>query len=403
MRGLIIWRGPFGDVEIELHPAAIDAKAADASQRELGQLARDWKYRDPEARRVVSAIRARLRFLGASALLHCASVDLDFGSPRADALSEELLAAGRAGTLIARRRKTPSVIVRLEGAEEPLLGPDSRGEAGPTSKSWIGLVLVDQDGAPVPNRPYRVVKPDATPQDGTLDSHGTAMVRDLDPGNCQIWCPYVEPHPETSYTVQPGDHISGIAQSFGFDDYSLVWNDPGNADLASQRNDPHVLQPGDSLAIPKVQAQAPANKPTGAKHTFTIQRSPLKLRLRLVDLAAKPVSGAQVTVSGNALTTDGDGVVELTIDKNAKDAPLDTPSSQEVDLTVGGLNPSEDTTVAGYKARLFNLGFLWDPTVADADDEMIIAVQDFQAQHQLPVTGELDDATTTQLLQAYGC
>jgi hypothetical protein len=33
-------------------------------------------------------------------------------------------------------------------------------------------------------------------------------------------------------------------------------------------------------------------------------------------------------------------------------------------LAVGAINPADDTTDAGYKARLFNLGFLWDPSVS---------------------------------------
>jgi hypothetical protein len=74
-----------------------------------------------------------------------------------------------------------------------------------------------------------------------------------------------------------------------------------------------------------------------------------------------------------------------------------------VDLVVGGLNPSDDTSVAGYKARLYNMGFLWDPTVPDSDDEMLIALQDFQAQYSLTISGQLDDATKAQLVQTHGC
>ena len=259
------------------------------------------------------------------------------------------------------------------------------------------LVLVDQTGTPVPNRPYRVIKPDGTTVDGTLDSNGAAMLKDLDPGNC-----YVEPRAAATYEVKPGDHISGIAQTFGFDDYNDVWTHPDNADLAAQRTDPHVLQPGDTLAIPEVKAAPAANKPTSAKHPFQIKQSPLKLRLTLLDLQAKAISGAQITVAGASLTTDGNGLVEATIDKTAKDATLDS-SGTEVDLAPGGLNPSDDPTDAGYKARLYNLGFLWDDTVDDADDEMVIALQDFQAQYSLQVSGQLDDATKAQLLQVYGC
>jgi len=151
-----------------------------------------------------------------------------------------------------------------------------------------------------------------------------------------------------------------------------------------------------------VKAQPAANKPTSAKHPFQIQRSPLKLRLTLLDLSAKPMASAQVSVSGASLTTDGNGLVEATVDKSAKDATLDDALGNEVDLALGGLNPSDDVSDAGYKARLYNMGFLWDATVDDTSDEMLIALQDFQAQYSLPVNGQLDDATKAQLLQTYG-
>jgi peptidoglycan hydrolase-like protein with peptidoglycan-binding domain len=34
---------------------------------------------------------------------------------------------------------------------------------------------------------------------------------------------------------------------------------------------------------------------------------------------------------------------------------------------------------------------------------MLIALQDFQAQYKLTVSGQLDDATKAQLLQVHGC
>jgi nucleoid-associated protein YgaU len=394
-------RRPFGDIEIELHPASVDAVVRDASLLELRQLVNDFKVREPEARRAVLELYARMRGQAAS-VSRSEAYGLDTGSLRVDAIGEELLFAGRTGVVVARRREMRTVVVPLDTPSEAVLGPDSSQDLAADTKSWVGLTLVDQTGTPVPNRPYRVINPDGTTVDGLLDSNGAAMLKGLDPGNCQIWCPYVEPHPPTTYAVQQGDHLSGVAESFGFDDYSTVWNDPGNADLQSQRSDPHVLQPGDALTIPEVKAQPAANKPTGAKHPFTIQRSPLKLRLTLLDLSAKPMASAQVTVAGTALTTDGNGLVEATVDKSTTDATLDS-GGDEIDLALGGLNPSDDTSDAGYKARLFNMGFLWDPTVDDTDVEMVIALQDFQAQYSLTVSGQLDDATKAQLLQSHGC
>ena len=332
------------------------------------------------------------------------SVSHDFaaGPSRAASIGDEILDAARAGVIVARRVRERSALVPIDAPAEEVLGPDPSKDAAPRSKTWIGVVLVDQDGTPVPGRAYRIIMPDRATADGVLDSNGAAMIRDLDPGNCQIWCPYVEPRGATSYEVKPGDHVSGIAQSFGFEDFNDLWGHPENAKLAAMRTDPHVLQPGDTLAIPEVKAAPAANKPTSAKHKFQIKRSPLKLRLTLLDLNAKAISAAPVTVAGTSLTTDGNGLVEAAVDKSARDATL-ASSGSEVDLVPGGLNPSDDPTDAGYKARLYNLGFLWDDAVDDADDEMVIALQDFQAQYSLQVSGQLDGATKAQLLQVYGC
>lgn len=77
-----VWtvRGPFGDVEIELDPVSVDAASDEASLRELRRLVYAFKYRDPEARRVVLAVHARL--LGPR---RGHVDDLDTGSPRAAA------------------------------------------------------------------------------------------------------------------------------------------------------------------------------------------------------------------------------------------------------------------------------------------------------------------------------
>lgn len=71
----------------------------------------------------------------------------------------------------------------------------------------------------------------------------------------------------TMYTVKQGDYLSAIADQFGFADYTTIWNDPNNADLKSQRQNPNVLYPGDQLYIPD-KTQGSYQKPTDQKHVF---------------------------------------------------------------------------------------------------------------------------------------
>ena len=106
-----------------------------------------------------------------------------------------------------------------------------------------------------------------------------------------------------------------------------------------------------------------------------------------------------MTVAGTAVTSDDDGMVETEVTTGASDVTITLPSG-DIGLNVGSLDPATDD---GWKTRLFNMGFLWDPSVDDSDDEMIIALQDFQAQYQVPVSGQPDDATKAKLVEVYGC
>jgi peptidoglycan hydrolase-like protein with peptidoglycan-binding domain len=139
-----IWRvrRPFGDIEIELHPGSVDAAGREASVRELRHLVYDFKYREREARRAVSEVCARLQGLTRSASPR-ELAELDTGSPRADAIGEELLGAARAGVIVVRRREMRSVVVPLDAPSEAALGPDS------STKHVYKIRVVDDTGAPV--------------------------------------------------------------------------------------------------------------------------------------------------------------------------------------------------------------------------------------------------------------
>jgi hypothetical protein len=56
-------------------------------------------------------------------------------------------------------------------------------------KTWVGIRLRDEDGNPVPDERYRVVLPDGSVQEGTLNSKGEASFYEIDPGDCQITFP----------------------------------------------------------------------------------------------------------------------------------------------------------------------------------------------------------------------
>jgi hypothetical protein len=382
-------RGWLDDVEIELHPGPFDPEAARRSRTELTRMLEGLGYA-PGVRRVLLEVHARLGGLPARG----------FPDEEPPSLLADLADDATLGRLVVRRIERP----RVAGSAAPETEPKLRLLPEPPpqpQKSWIGIALVDQNGTPVPSRAYRIVGPDGTVFQGNLGADGTATLKDIDEGPYRISCPYVPSHDVVSYSVQEGDHTSGIAQNFGFDDYTTVWNDPGNADLQSERDNPHVLAAGDEVRVPALR-ELPVTKYAGDQYAFTIQISPLKLRLQMLDLLGNPITGSQVTVGDKPFTTDGNGLVEVPVDKTAQDVSAELSDDEQLDMALGALGPADDDSDAGWKARLYNLGYLWDPTVDDGDDEVVVALQDFQAQYGLPVSGQLDDATKAQLVRVYG-
>ena len=56
--------------------------------------------------------------------------------------------------------------------------------------SWIEIVMVDENGDPVPGMAYSITLPDGqTVAEGSLDDKGFARVDGIDPGTCQITFP----------------------------------------------------------------------------------------------------------------------------------------------------------------------------------------------------------------------
>src|SRR3954452_2305780 len=114
-----------------------------------------------------------------------------------------------------------------------------------------------------------------------------------------------------TYTVQQGDHMSGIAEQFGFQQMETVWNHPNNAELKQLRKDPHILFPGDQVFIP-APAQKSAPAPTTKLSLFGITITFLHLNLKLQDNNADPIANkpVKIAVEGNIIpppSTDGDG------------------------------------------------------------------------------------------------
>jgi len=213
-----------------------------------------------------------------------------------------------------------------------------------------------------------------------------------------------------SYTVKQGDHLSSIAKDFGFSDYNTIWNDPGNADLKTLRENPNVLFPGDVLVIPEKVPRVEA-KGTEVRHQFVKHKPVLKLRLVLEDLFEMPIANADCDLLLDSdtfhVTSDGDGHIEHEIKHETKGGmllikdPQTAFNGQAIPIKIGFLDPVEE--LSGQLARLDNLGYFPGDGSPEHADDFKSAVEEFQCDNELPIDGVCGPGTQAKLKQVHGC
>lgn len=62
----------------------------------------------------------------------------------------------------------------------------------PSNVSWIGLVLVDEDGQPLAGEAFEIRLPDQSIRRGRLDEHGAARFDGITPGTASICFPDID-------------------------------------------------------------------------------------------------------------------------------------------------------------------------------------------------------------------
>lgn len=208
-----------------------------------------------------------------------------------------------------------------------------------------------------------------------------------------------------SHIVKQGEHLASIAAKYGFQNYQTIWNDGSNSGLRANRSNPHVLMPGDVVQIPDKQDKN-EKRAAGKTYFFKLSRKQIKFRLVIRDFDNQPIPNVpcQLTLSGAtySLTSNGDGLVEQTISSDAVDGVLKIPSMGiERAVHVGHLDPSQEDS--GWAARLRNLGYWHEEQVSDNNRLQANAVEEFQCDHGMRVTGLLDDATKAKIQEIHGC
>jgi hypothetical protein len=210
------------------------------------------------------------------------------------------------------------------------------------------------------------------------------------------------------HVVKQGEHLTQIADQYGFRNFETIWNHPGNAGLKASRSSPNVLLPGDTLEIPDKSDKKTA-VPTTQKHRFQLADNRLSLRLALRDFDNQPLANTkcELRITGGPtvqLTTDGEGKIQTQIPVTAKEATLVftdplVPFDLSVPIKIGHLDPVD--AVSGQKARLSNLGYITRP-LEEVDDVVFArTVQEFQCDLGLKVTGVCDAATQSKLRELH--
>jgi hypothetical protein len=235
------------------------------------------------------------------------------------------------------------------------------------------------------------------------------------------------------HTVKQGEHLSHIAALYGFSDYKAIWDFGDNAELRKKRKDPHILAPGDVVAIPDPR-QKTVSKPAGTTNRFKLATVVLQLRVKMIDRWDHALHDApcwfridDTDDKGNRKApiavyklTDPKGLFEFSVTRTAVEGELEVQPSAEsekvqrrkekFDVLVGGLDPV--TTDNGLRARLNNLGY-YAGLIEGFDDreQLRWALEEFQFDHGIkPQNGDLVDdknlakiaATRKKLVEVHG-
>ena len=56
-------------------------------------------------------------------------------------------------------------------------------------KSWIEIEMLGEDDKPIPGEKYKIILPDDTVAQGTLDEKGFARIEGIEPGTCKVSFP----------------------------------------------------------------------------------------------------------------------------------------------------------------------------------------------------------------------
>lgn len=222
---------------------------------------------------------------------------------------------------------------------------------------------------------------------------------------------------DVMYEVKSNEDLALIAIDFQIKNWEAVYNHPKNEKLRKERPDPHVLYKGDKVWIPDIKPKV-FGVETKKKHTFVLYppKMPLNIALGDGEGGGHGEIKYEIWINGNIYDPTGNKE-ELRTDENGYLSQI-VPFSREVEIRVfwedegdteddyekiiikrGGMDPID--TIEGVQGRLENLGYpIGDDEFGTEGTGTADAVRNFQIDHGLVPTGEIDELTRKRLEKA---
>ena len=210
--------------------------------------------------------------------------------------------------------------------------------------------------------------------------------------------------------IKQGETVPRIAAEVRAERWEDVWEAGENAEL-KKKYDPCVLPPDKEIFVPDVKPLT-HTLATGKRHRIVINRPKLSLAVVLQKFFGEALTATKGTLVCDgkeiSVTPDGEGRISVRIPVMTSFAELQFPSPNDgqkkmtIGMGVGRLDPSD--SVSGWRGRLLNLGYPVKFDDGRDDDEtcLRLAIEEFQCEHALKVTGERDDATRAKLVEIHG-
>jgi hypothetical protein len=211
--------------------------------------------------------------------------------------------------------------------------------------------------------------------------------------------------------IMQGETLPRIAAAQKLQRWEDIWEAGENAEL-KKTYDPCVLPPGEEIFVPEPKPLV-FDLPTGKHHRIVVPRPKLSLAVVLQKFSGTPLTEARGTLAcaGKEIpvTLDGTGKLNERIPVMTDFAEFvfaaakDSEKKMKIGMQVGHLDPLD--RVSGWRGRLSNLGYPveFDDGRADDDESCLrLAIEEFQCEHGLRVTGERDDATSAKLVEIHG-